>query len=128
MNAVATPPLTIAPKTAASEMWLLRSSTPAGSSTGRSEKSSISPAEKPSAVSAETASVTDLVVRNSAVSNILILPNCDHRKNLHENQIEQRHCRKCGYGYRDLNPSRCIGAPNGCQARPPQRVHDNQKA
>src|SRR5206468_4364342 len=126
MNAVARVPLTSAPKTAASEIWLGRSSMPCGSSSGRSENSSMSFAEKPSARRAETACTVESDVRNSAVSNILVLPHSDYRKEPREKQIEQGHGHKCSCRDSDLDPGRRIRVPRRGQARPGERAHDDQ--
>src|SRR2546422_79977 len=84
-------------------------------------------AEKPSARSAETACTVESAVRNSAVSNILVLPNSDYRKEPREKQIEQRHGHKRSCRDGDLDPGRRIGAPRRGQARPGERVHVNAK-
>src|SRR5229473_291127 len=127
MNAVAKLPLMSAPKTAASEIWLGLSSRPCGSSSGWPENSSMSFGEKPSARRAETACTVESAVRNSAVSNILVLPNSDHRKKPREKQVEHRHGHKRSCRNSDLDPSRRICAPHRSQPGPRERGHDDQK-
>src|SRR5712692_2972182 len=106
-----------APPTDASDMRLGRSSNPSGSSTGSTENTSISPAWKPRALSASMAARTDCVSPNSAVRNILVFPDSDHRKQFAKNQVEQDHGGERRHGDGDLHPGRRIEARGGSQTR-----------